>query len=320
MHRLYLALDYGGTKHSAAVLRDGEHDWAAHARVYSPPGADAAYDQATVLRMARELLAHTPGRLAGIGVSFGGPVAAERGLVLLSHHVRGWEETPLAADLSAQLGAPAVVDNDANVAALGEWQFGAGRDTASMLFVTISTGVGGGWVLRGQVWGGADGMAGEIGHCVVRPDGMPCACGKRGCVEAEACGPAMARKATAYFQAYPHKASILWELCGGRIANLTGEMVARAASAGDAVAGEILDDAAAALGEGLGLAINLLNPERVVLGGGVSKAGDRWWQQVRAAARARSLPQAQCDIVPAGLGDDAPLWGAAALAMKVAGN
>ena len=148
-----------------------------------------------MLRMARGLLAQVPGRLVAIGVSFGGPVDAARGLVRLSHHVPGWEEIPLADQLQAELGVPAAVDNDANVAALGEWRFGAGQGAASLLYVTISTGIGGGWVLGGRIWGGADGMAGEIGHMIVRPGGAPCACGRRGCAEAEASGWAIAAKA-----------------------------------------------------------------------------------------------------------------------------
>ena len=117
--QLLLALDYGGTKHAAALLRVGERTWAAHARVQSPLGADAAYDQATMRRMAHGLLAQVPGRLAAIGVSFGGPVDATRGLVRLSHHVPGWEDCPLRDQLQAEFGVPAAVDNDANVAALG---------------------------------------------------------------------------------------------------------------------------------------------------------------------------------------------------------
>ena len=192
MNDLLLALDYGGTKHMAAVLRAGEHTWAAHARVQSPPGPDAAYDQVTMRRMAHGLLTQVPGRLAAIGVSFGGPVDATRGVVRLSHHVPGWEEIPLRDQLQAEFGAPAAVDNDANVAALGEWRFGAGQGAASLLYVTISTGIGGGWVLGGRIWGGADGMAGEIGHMLVRPGGALCDCGRRGCLEAEACGRAIA--------------------------------------------------------------------------------------------------------------------------------
>ena len=135
---LLLALDYGGTKHTAALLVPGERMWLAHGRVFSPPGADATYDQAAMLGLARGLLAQHPGRLAAIGVSFGGPVDATRGLVRLSHHVPGWEETPLAERLQAELAAPVSVDNDANVAALGEWTFGAGQGCASLLYVTVS--------------------------------------------------------------------------------------------------------------------------------------------------------------------------------------
>ena len=317
MDELLLALDYGGTKHSAAILRRGERVWAAHARVLSPIGADAAYDQTTVLRMARELLAQVRGRLIAVGVSFGGPVDASRGLVRLSHHVPGWEDVPLAEILGRELGAPAAVDNDANVAALGEWRFGAGQGTDSLLYVTVSTGVGGGWVLGGRIWSGADGMAGEIGHTIVRPGGMLCSCGKHGCVEAEACGPAMARKTIARLSIDPQSGRLLFELSSGHPEGVTGELVARAASMGDPLALDVLLDSAGALGSGIATAINLINPQRVVLGGGVTKAGDQWWARVRETARAETLPQARVDIIPAGMSDDAPLWGAAALAENV---
>jgi glucokinase len=321
--QLLLALDYGGTKHTAALLRPGEQTWAAHARVQSPPGADAAYDQATMLRMVRGLLAQAPGRLAAIGVSFGGPVDAARGLVRLSHHVPGWEEVPLAEQLRAELGAPAAVDNDANVAALGEWRTGAGQGAASLLYVTISTGIGGGWVLGGRIWGGADGMAGEIGHTIVRPGGARCACGRRGCTEAEACGWAIAAKARGRLEAGSWKldtGSVLLGLARGKPGAITAHMVAQAAAAGDALAQDVLDDAARALGSALGAAISLMNPERIVLGGGVTKSGERWWRTVRAEAHATAFEQSRTEIVPAALGDDAPLWGAIALAEMLHGS
>jgi glucokinase len=284
----------------------------------SPAGVDAKYDQATVLGMARELLSQVRGRLVSAGVSFGGPVDARRGLVRLSHHVPGWEETPLAENLSREFGVPAAVDNDANVAALGEWRFGSGQGAESLLYVTVSTGVGGGWVLRGRIWSGADGMAGEIGHTVVRPSGMPCVCGKRGCVEAEACGRAIARKAIDRLTGDSLQSGrLLLELAGGKAHDITGELVARAANAGDDLALDVLLDSASALGAGIAAAINLVNPERVVLGGGVTKAGPQWWERVRETARAGALPQARVDIVPAAMSDDAPLWGAAALAEDV---
>jgi len=318
---LLLALDYGGTKHTAALLIPGERTWLAHGRVYSPPGADAIYDQAAMLSLARGLLAQHSGRLAAIGVSFGGPVDAGRGLVRLSHHVPGWEETPLRDRLQTELGAPVAVDNDANVAALGEWSFGAGQGCDSLLYITVSTGVGGGWVLGGRIWSGADGMAGEIGHIVVRPGGAPCVCGKAGCVEAEACGWGIAAKTRARLSDDGRRTTDdgarLLALAGGRADDVTAQMVAQAAAEGDALAQMLLDGAAAALGAGIGAALNLMNPQRVVLGGGITKSGERWWQIVRETARAHALPQTRAEIVPAALGDDAPLWGAAALAQSL---
>ena len=274
-------------------------------------------------RMALGLLAQVPGRLRAIGVSFGGPVDATRGLVRLSHHVPGWEDIPLRDQLQVEYGVPAAVDNDANVAALGEWRFGAGRGSASLLYVTISTGIGGGWVLGGRIWGGADGMAGEIGHMIVRPGGAPCACGRRGCAEAEASGWAIAAKArtrlTDEGRTTNDEGDRLLTLADGRAEAVTAQMVAQAAEAGDALAQAILDEAARTLGAGLGAAISLMNPERIVLGGGVTKAGARWWRTVREEARATAFAQSRTEIVPAFLGDDAPLWGAIALAEAAIG-
>jgi len=172
-------------------------------------------------------------------------------------------------------------------------------------------------VLGGRIYGGADGMAGEIGHVVVRPGGAACVCGKRGCLEAEACGPAMARAVQARLAAEPAAGAHLRALTGGNMGRVTGKLVAEAAAGGDALAQEALDHAARMLGIGLGGAINLMNPERIVIGGGVTKSGERYWQIVRETARAHALPQMRVEIVPAELADDAPLWGAAVLAESV---
>ncbi len=307
---LILALDYGGTKHTAGVLAVGARDWLVHERVYSPSGVDACYDQVTVIKLAHDLLARTEGQLVAIGVSFGGPVDSAKGVVRLSHHVPGWEDVPLRDQLQAEFCVPAAVDNDANVAALGEWRFGVGQGCAGLLYVTVSTGIGGGWALNGKVYSGADGMAGEIGHVVVRPDGAECVCGKRGCLEVEACGRAIARKMRERLEA--GQTSEVLKTSG--VSTVTGESVARAAQQGDPLAQEVMDEVARNLGTGLGGAINLMNPQRIVLGGGVTKSGERWWRIVRETARYHALPQMRVDIQPTALGDDAPLWGAVALA------
>ncbi len=172
-------------------------------------------------------------------------------------------------------------------------------------------------MLNGAIYRGADAMAGEIGHTIVDPRGPVCICGRRGCVEIMACGPAIAREARALLNAEPQSGGRLRAIAGGNLDAVTGEQVARAANEGDELAQRVMDDAAFALGFGIGTAVTLMNPERIVIGGGVSKSGERYFERVRAAARANSLPQARIDIVEAALGDDAPLWGAVALAEKM---
>jgi glucokinase len=318
MTQLFLALDFGGTKHSAAVIARGERRWRAHRRLFSPPEADARYDIEATFALAHDLLAKA--QPAAVGVSFGGPVDFGTGTVRLSHHVPGWEDTPLREMLEAEFGAPASVDNDANVAALGEHRFGAGQDCASMMYITVSTGVGGGWILNGQPWRGVEGMAGEIGHTVVDPDGPICLCGKRGCVERLASGPYMAQQAREWLEAQPDRGQTLRTLARGNPEAITGKLLAQAANQGDDLASEALRIGAWALGAGIGNAANLVNPERFVLGGGVTKAGERWWEIVRRVARETALPEVHFEIVPAALGDDAPLWGAVALAKDCLSN
>ena len=325
MSDLLLALDFGGTKLSLACLRlesarrllagdaGDTLEWQAQRRAFSPPGANAQYDIETVFNLAHELLDGTSP--AAIGVSFGGPVDYQRGVVRLSHHVPGWENMPLQQMLERAFQAPAIVDNDANVAALGEAGFGAGRGASSLLYITVSTGVGGGWILNGAPWRGAEGMAGEIGHTVVDPQGPRCLCGKCGCVERLASGPYLAADARQMLQELPERGAILRRMGDGELSNITGKLLAEAAAAGDELAWGLLERSARALGLAIGNAANLLNPQCFVLGGGVTKSGARYWQVLRQTARQTALPQVHFELLPAALGDDAPLWGAVALAL-----
>ncbi|MBE8966179.1 ROK family protein [Nostocales cyanobacterium LEGE 12452] len=321
---LILALDFGGTKLAAATVNAASRKWLRYERCLSPVGADASTDLEIMRSLIYSLLQDT--KPAAIGVSFGGPVDASTGMVRLSHHVAGWENIPLRALLEEEFGVPVDVDNDANIAALGEHRFGAGQGYDSLFYITVSTGVGGGWILNGQPWRGAGGMAGEIGHIVVEPAGPLCLCGKRGCVERLASGPYMAQNAREILEKEPQRRGVLRDgeilrgLVGDDLTLLTGQLVSEAAAAGDGLAKEVLHKAAWALGVGIGNVANLMNPQRFVLGGGVTKAGENFWQVVRQVARETALPEVDFEVVPAVLGDDAPLWGGVAIASMTIPN
>lgn len=191
-----VALDVGGTKLAAGVAAPGADRWLAERRVETPPTGEEAL--AALLRLADEVVAEAgAARVTGIGVSFGGHVDSAAATVRRSLHVPGWEDVPIAAVLSERFGAPVAVDNDANAGAIGEWN-DAGRPSAPLCYVTVSTGVGAGIAVAGEILRGQDGLAGEVGHLVVEPEGEMCACGRRGCVETVASGPAIERRGGDY--------------------------------------------------------------------------------------------------------------------------
>lgn len=296
-----LGFDFGGTKGAVGIASAGGDEVIARRRFEVPAGADGGSVYAEAIRCAAALLAGNSAPVAGIGVSFGGHVNVERGVIARSLHVPGWDGFPLSDRLEGEFDAPVLVDNDANAGALGEWRFGAGRGYRNLFYVTVSTGVGGGWIIDNRLARGADGMAGEVGHMLIVPDGPMCSCGRRGCLEAVASGRAIARRAQ--------------EITGRE---QTAKDVAAAAGLGVEWAEVLVIEAAEKLGTGLGNVLCLMNPEIVVLGGGVTKSGDNYWRQVRTAAAARALPGVQVEIVPAKYADEAPLYGALALAEQAA--
>lgn len=310
MDDLLLALDFGGTKLTAgvtsAVMADrNEPIWLAYGREFSPADGDANFDIRTMIGLGHKLL--NGRKPAAVGVSFGGLVEFAQGIIRLSHHVPGWENIPLRSILEDEFCCSIRIDNDANVAAWGEYRFGAGREHESLGYITVSTGVGGGFILNGKIWRGAQGMAGEIGHTVVDPSGPSCLCGKQGCVERLASGPYMAQD----YMATADSGKVISQ----NAASMTGEQLAKLAEKGDRLAQRILSRGAWAVGVGIGNAANLINPGLFILGGGVVKSGDLWWEPMRRSARETALPEIAVDIVSAELGDDAPLWGAVALTL-----
>mgnify|MGYP005856657047 CR=1 FL=1 len=321
--KLCLALDFGGTKLAAGIVdwRSGRVVREGRRRTGEASGAEGQI--ADMLALVDGLLGAMPEgeTLSGVGVSFGGPVDAPSGTVLQSHHVPGWDGLPLASRLSRRLGLPVLVENDANAVALGEFLYGAGRGVADLVYMTISTGIGGGIILDGQLWRGHHGVAGEIGHMVVRPDGPVCTCGNRGCLEALASGLSIARRAREALAA-GRPGELLLALAGGEPDGITAELVFRAALNGDDAAKSVVAEAAADLGLAIAMLCSIIDPARVILGGGVAKAGEQLLAPVREAFRRHAFPLLveRVSIVRAAAIDEGGLLGAAALVARTASS
>jgi glucokinase len=237
-----------------------------------------------------------------IGVGFGGPVDFAEGAILLSHHVAGWEGVPLRDELKSRFRIPVVVDNDANAGTLGEWKFGAGLGFNNLLYVNIGTGIGGGVIAGGRLARGAQNLAGEIGHIIVERDGPACSCGKRGCLEACASGEAIARRGR--------------EALGRPV---TGKEVFALAAGRDAAAMRVLRDVIEDLAHGIGTSVCLLNPEVVIIGGGLSEAPQSLFlEPLRIAIPKYCLIDAakKLHVESAQLRYDAGVMGAVALALS----
>jgi glucokinase len=300
---MFIGLDVGGTNTTGGLS-------AADGRLVAkvPRPTDRRGGSAAGLRLIAEIVAELTARatrdglaVERIGVGFGGPVDHARGVVLLSHHVPGWEGVALRDELQRRFGIPVVVDNDANAGTLGEWTFGAGRGLDDLLYVNIGTGIGAGIVAGGRLVRGTANLAGEIGHIVVARDGPPCTCGKRGCLEACASGDALARRA------------------GEALGRPTdGRRLFALAADGDPVAGRVLTEVIEDLAHGLGTAVSLLNPAVVILGGGLSEApGALFLEPLRAALPRYCLDAAVrgLRVEAAQLRYDAGVMGAVALAI-----
>ena len=276
-----LAIDVGGTKFSIAQFEGDRMTRRESRRTDAEGGRDWMLGQISAI--AREWQSETPADCCGIG--FGGPVIFREQRIALSTHVGGWRDFRLTAWVEDLLGIPAIMDNDANVGALGEAHHGAGQGYSPLFYMTLSTGIGGGIHEDGRIWRGADSYGGEIGHLTIRPDGPECLCGWHGCFERMCCGLWLARD-------YGKTAQELMddpEFVRGYVVNLA---------------------------LGLKACIMLLNPARIVIGGGIAKADEKLFGPLRAELRRQitDWSGARIDVVPAALGDDSVLYGALVLA------
>lgn len=318
---MLLGIDIGGTK-VALGAADSSGDGQLLARSQHPAetrlGPDAMLER--IIAEARPLLAKAGGRATAIGISCGGPLDRQRGVVLGPPNLPGWTSVPIVERLSSALGAPAALDNDANLAALGEQRFGAGRGYDDLLYLTISTGIGGGILQGGKLVHGLGGAAGELGHQTLDPRGPLCGCGNRGCLEALASGSAIARSAREAARSRASQATELMARANRDPQQLSARIVAEAAAAGDALALELWDRAMGWLGIGIANAITILAPQAVVLGGGMTSAGALLFEPIQAVVRerVRLVPVEKLVLLPAALRLDSPLRGALAMAAELA--
>jgi glucokinase len=313
--RYILGIDIGGTNLViGAVTEDG-------ARVLgllseptgAPEGPDAVINR--IVAMAGKVMATTrredrSAEILGVGIGSPGPLNRKQGIVIFTPNLR-WTNMPVRDRIGAALELPASLDNDANCAMLGEHWVGAARGAQDAVCLTLGTGIGGGIVVDGKLVHGASDAAGEIGHITIDVNGRRCGCGNDGCLEAYASGPAIARRAVEAIEA--GAVSSIPALAGNDLAKITAQTVFEAVAKGDALADELVKDTARYLGVGIANMLNLMNPEVVVICGGVTKAGDHLFVPLRREVARRAFKPAveACRIVPGMLEGTAGVVGAA---------
>jgi len=312
--KVVAGIDIGGTKIAIALETEtGARIAARRLPTEVELGPERIFEN--IARAVEELLAETGAHLTAVGIGCPGPIDIERGLVLSPANLPDWVEFPIVALVRQRFGAPVVLDNDANAAALGEYFYGAGRGFKTVFYVTISTGIGGAIICEGRVHHGVQAGAGEVGHTIVNPDGFLCRCGMRGCLETIASGLNIARRMREKLAAQN----------GGNIENyrdVTAETVVEALRNGDAAAQEIWDETIKFLAIGLGNAITIIAPEAVVIGGGVSAAGELLLSPLRQeiAKNVTMLPIEKVEILNASLGSESGVCGALMLAQQALQN
>ncbi|HET6910383.1 MAG TPA: ROK family glucokinase [Mycobacteriales bacterium] len=309
---LAIGIDIGGTKVAAGVVDDEGHVLARGRR--RTPSSDPDHIVDVCVEIVRQL--RTDYDAGPVGVGAAGYIDASRSTVLFSPNL-AWRNTPLREQISARLGGDVVVENDANVAAWGEFRFGAGEQQVDMVCITVGTGIGCGLILSGQLYRGHFGIAGEPGHMRAVPGGRLCGCGNYGCLEQYASGSALVRAAREVATERRDDAKRLLQLAGGDIEAIDGPSVTMAAQEGDPAAIDCFNEIGRWLGQGLADIAAMLDPGRFVIGGGVAEAGELLLKSARDSFNAQLTGRGyrpHADIVAASLGSDAGLIGAADLA------
>jgi glucokinase len=308
------AVDLGGSK-ILSVIAEGDGRRLGQDR--RPTGAEEG-PEAVLKRIVdslEEALVNAGlqrGDLAAVGICSPGPCDIDAGVIGWGPNLPGWQDVPICRCLGERLGVPVRLENDANAAAVGEHVYGAGRGCRHLIYMTVSTGIGGGLIIDGRLYRGATGVAGELGHMTIEPDGPVCGCGNRGCLEALASGTAIAARGE---ELVARGGSPVLARLAQEQGELTAETVCRAAEQGDAASREIAQRAGYYLGVGLASYVNIFNPEVIILGGGLTKEGELLLGPARAEMEARAMPEAleAVQLKLAELGDYVGVMGMVAL-------
>lgn len=309
-----VGIDVGGTKIAAGLVdHDGKILARFNTRAHSEKEPDVVIEAIVQAYQAlNQASSVDPAQIEAVGLGFGGNTNGPAGIVLVSSNMPAWSHVPLRDIVAERIGCRVILDNDTNMNALGEYRYGAGRGVKNMSYVTISTGYGMGLIINGQLYVGRTGTAGEIGHVVVEVGGPPCSCGKNGCIMAYASGVGISRMAyEAINSGAETKLRAMLPPDGRRI---SGEIILTAAHQGDGVAREILRKAGYYAGIGLSIVVQVLNPERIVVGGGLTRIGPLLLEPMLAGLREHTQPEIldSAQVVPWQLGDDLGIIGAAA--------
>lgn len=284
--RLSVGIDLGGTKIAAGLCRGGEILKKAVVPTHANLGFDAVIE--AMAGAAREAMGNTdPGTISGIGIGAAGQIDSGTGAVLYAPNL-GWTNAPLGRRLSEALGLPVRVVNDVRAATIAEWKYGAGKGLDSFVSIFLGTGVGSGFVFNGALYEGATNSAGEIGHICLDPAGPVCGCGRHGCLEAVASGRGIENEVRRRLAAGAH--SLIRDLAGDDPTKVTGFLVGQAARDGDALALEVLARAGRYLGLAMANVHNLLNPGRILLGGGIMALREFFLPEAKAAMHRHILP------------------------------
>lgn len=306
-----VAVDLGGTQIRSALI-DGKGEILARAEreTLAQEGPEL------VIKRIEACIRDVARGGEAISIAAPGPLNPWKGIIHQAPNLPGWRDVPLADILRHTFELPVYLNNDANLAALGEHRFGAGQEVDDLIYLTISTGIGGGIISQGRLLLGANGLAAEVGHMILEPEGPPCGCGGRGHLESLASGPAIARRAVEEIEKGIETS--ITRLVEEELKKVTAKVVAQAAHEGDPLANSIFKEAGFYIGLGIANLLHTLNPQLVILGGGVSKAGDLLFEPIRATVRARTMLSYQegLRIVTAALRDDVGLLGAAAFVLK----